>query len=68
VPVAVADEPLVDANQIVLEADGALWLPILGRYPFSASRSEPLEPCQREPAVTGSSGSVPSTSARNRPV
>jgi len=29
--VAVGDEPLINANQLVVEADGALWLPILGR-------------------------------------
>jgi YVTN family beta-propeller protein len=28
---AVGDEPLIAANQVVVEAGGALWLPILGR-------------------------------------
>jgi hypothetical protein len=31
VPQVVDDEPLINANQLAVEADGRLWLPILGK-------------------------------------
>ncbi len=35
---ALGDEPLINANQVVVEAGGALWLPILGRDEIVAVR------------------------------